>query len=72
MIQYHFNARNLAAYLFYLQQKYPKIFKRIELTIQSVAPFLEKFILKPDRLKEDIITMDKKDNQSVLNRKDGE
>ena len=43
---------NLAAYLYLLQQKYPKNFKRIEKTIQSIAPFFEKFNLQPDRLDE--------------------
>lgn len=43
---------NLAAYLYLLQQKYPKNFKRIEKTVQSIAPFFEKFNLQPDRLDE--------------------
>lgn len=43
---------NLAAYLYLLQEKYPKNFKRIEKTIQSIAPFFERFNLAPDRLDE--------------------
>lgn len=41
---------NLAAFLFYLQEREPKVFKRIELTIKSIAPFFEGFDLKPNRL----------------------
>lgn len=43
---------NLPAYLYLLQQKFPKNFKRIEKTIQSIAPFFENFNLQPDRLDE--------------------
>jgi predicted ATPase len=41
---------NLAAYLYLLNQKWPKSFKRIENTFQSIAPFFEKFNLEPNRL----------------------
>lgn len=41
---------NLASFLYLLQQKSPFNFKRIEKTIQSVAPFFEQFNLSPDRL----------------------
>lgn len=43
---------NLAAYLYLLQKKHPKNFKIIEKTIQSIAPFFERFNLDPDRLDE--------------------
>ncbi|ADF54984.1 MAG: ATPase [Zunongwangia sp.] len=43
---------NLPAYLYLLQEKFPKNFKRIEKTIQSVAPFFGSFNLQPDRLDE--------------------
>ncbi|WP_203296434.1 AAA family ATPase [Luteirhabdus pelagi] len=46
------NGDNLAAYLYYLQEKHPKSFKRIEKTIASIAPFFERFNLEPDRLDE--------------------
>lgn len=48
---------NLAAYLYLLQEKFPKNFKRIEKTIQSVAPFFNNFNLKPDRLDESRIKL---------------
>ena len=54
----HSDAGNLAAYLYYLQEKEPKAFKQIELTIRSVAPFFDRFILKPNRLKEDVIQLE--------------
>lgn len=41
---------NLAAFLYYLKKIHPKFFKRIELTIRSIAPFFEEFILIPNRL----------------------
>jgi predicted ATPase len=48
---------NLAAYLYLMQEKYPKNFKRIEKTIQSVAPFFNNFNLEPDRLDESRIKL---------------
>lgn len=41
---------NLAAFLYFLQEKHPKHFKRIELTIKSIAPFFDRFVLEPSRL----------------------
>lgn len=41
---------NLAAYLYYLQEKHPTNFKRIERTIQSVIPFFDHFNLEPSFL----------------------
>lgn len=38
---------NLPAYLYYLQEKHPLNFKRIEKIIQSVVPFFERFDLAP-------------------------
>ncbi len=46
------NGRNLAAYLYYLQEKHPKSFKQIEFIVRSVAPFFDRFNLQPDRLNE--------------------
>ena len=60
------DASNLAAYLYYLQERHPKVFKRIELTIQSVAPFCEKFTLEPDRLKEGMIQLEWKEKGSDM------
>jgi predicted ATPase len=46
------NGENLAAFLYYLQEKQPKDFQNIENQIRSVAPFFERFDLAPDRLNE--------------------
>ncbi|MGG8495404.1 AAA family ATPase [Tenacibaculum sp. TC6] len=48
---------NLAAYLYFMQEKHPKAFKRIEKTVQSIAPFFERFNLQPDRLNESRIKL---------------
>lgn len=44
------DGRNLPAYLYLLQQKYPKTLKRIELVVQSVMPYFERFDLAPQEL----------------------
>jgi predicted ATPase len=49
---------NLPAFLYYLQEKHPISFKRIEKTIASVVPFFEKFNLAPDRLDESRIKLE--------------
>jgi predicted ATPase len=38
---------NLPAFLFYLKETKPNIFRKIEGTVKSVAPFLDSFILEP-------------------------
>ncbi len=48
---------NLASFLYFLKNKHPKHFYRIEKTIQSIAPFFDKFILEPSKLNEDIIKL---------------
>jgi len=60
---------NIAAFLYYLQQKHPKHFARIEKAIQSIAPFFEAFSLEPDRLNEDEIqlTWSEKGSDSLFN-----
>ncbi|PZW40614.1 putative ATPase [Mesonia algae] len=52
------DAGNLAAYLYLLQEKQTKYFKRIEHTIKSIAPYFEKFELQPDRLNEERINLE--------------
>jgi predicted ATPase len=44
--------KNLAAFLYFLQEKDPKEFQNIENQIRSVAPFFDNFDLAPDRLNE--------------------
>jgi len=52
------NGSNLPAFLYYLQEKHPKKFRRIEKTIQKVAPFFEGFRLEPSRIREDKIQLE--------------
>lgn len=49
---------NLPAYLYYLQEKHPMNFKRIEKTIRSVVPFFERFNLSPSVLDEERILLE--------------
>jgi predicted ATPase len=49
---------NLAAYLYYLQKRHPKVLKKIEMTVRSVAPFFGGFNLAPDRINEDFIRLE--------------
>jgi predicted ATPase len=41
------DARNLAAYLFFLKNNHEKSFQKIEKTVRLVAPFFGKFLLRP-------------------------
>jgi len=49
---------NLPAFLYYLQQKHPISFRRIEQVVASTVPFFEKFNLLPDRLDETRIKLE--------------
>lgn len=49
---------NLPAYLYYLQEKHPLNFKRIEKIIHSVVPFFDKFNLSPASLDQDKILLE--------------
>ena len=48
---------NLPAFLFMLQEKYPKTLRRIELTIRSVMPYFGNFSLSPSLLDESQINL---------------
>lgn len=45
------DGRNLPAFLYLLKVNNPIIFRRIEKVIQSIAPYFDKFILEPKKLK---------------------
>jgi predicted ATPase len=49
---------NLAAFLYYLKEKESKQYKRIELTVKSIAPFFDHFVLEPNRLNEQKIQLE--------------
>lgn len=55
------NGSNLPSFLYYLQEKHPKSFSRIEKTIKSIAPYFDRFELIPDRLNESIIKLEWKE-----------
>lgn len=59
--QLHRNGSNLASFLYFLSQKHPKHFFRIEKTIQSIAPFFQKFNLSPSELNESQIQLEWKE-----------
>lgn len=49
---------NLPAFLYFMQEKFPMNFKRIEKVIQSVVPFFYKFSLHPSNLNEEKILLE--------------
>ena len=51
------DGRNLPAMLYLIKVKHPKIYSRILKTIQSIAPYIESFILEPNKLKEETIAL---------------
>ena len=55
------NGKNLSAFLYFLQEKHPKNFDRIQKTIKSIAPYFERFELSPDRLNENMIRLEWKE-----------
>lgn len=46
----HEDGGNLAAFLYLLQEKHPAHFKMIVRTVQSIAPFFDRFFLQPDEI----------------------
>jgi len=60
---------NLAAFLFKIQDTHPQHFKIIEHTIRSVAPFFDRFDLKPDAKNEEMIFLNwlEKDSDEYFN-----
>ncbi|MGL4411172.1 MAG: AAA family ATPase [Bacteroidales bacterium] len=49
---------NLAAFLYYLSEKHPRHYRMIEMTISSIAPFFDGFILEPNRLNNELIELE--------------
>ena len=60
------DASNLASFLYLLSQKHEKEFKRIEGTIRSVAPYFDRFDLKPERANEQNIQLEWKEKNSDM------
>src|SRR5262249_31729143 len=49
---------NLAAFLYYLQEKHPTAYSLIRRTVQRVTPFFDDFRLQPSKLKPDDIKLE--------------
>ena len=49
---------NIASFLYFLKERHPKSFKRIEMAVQSVSPFFGGFALIPDRLNPNVIQLE--------------
>lgn len=49
---------NIAAFLYYLQQRHQKHFERIEHAVAAVSPFFESFHLEPNRLNPELIDLE--------------
>ena len=60
------DASNLAAFLYYLQQRHPEHYKNIVGTINMVAPFFDNFKLEPDRLNPELIKLEWQEKGSDL------
>lgn len=52
------NGSNLAAFLYLLQEKHPQNFKRIEMAVRAIAPFFDRFDLKPRQINADQIKLE--------------
>jgi predicted ATPase len=57
-------AENLAAFLYWMQQKQPSHFANIQDTVRQIAPFFEEFRLAPSKLNENKIRLEWKEKGS--------
>lgn len=57
-------AENLAAFLYWMQEKKPDHFRNVQDTIRQIAPFFEKFRLAPRALNESTIRLEWKEKGS--------
>jgi len=57
-------AENLAAFLYWMQQKQPDHFANIQDTVRQIAPFFEEFRLAPSKLNESKIRLEWKEKGS--------
>lgn len=60
------NGANLAAFLYFLKEKHELHFQRIQSAVRSIAPFFEKFDLKPRNLNPDQIKLEWKEKESDM------
>lgn len=52
------DAGNLAPFLYFLEQRHPDHFRNIEDTVRQIAPFFDRFNLKPSRLNPEKIRLE--------------
>jgi predicted ATPase len=52
------DAANLAAFLYRLQQTHGDAYRRIVAAVRMVAPFFDDFVLRPDRVRADMIQLE--------------
>jgi len=57
-------AENLAAFLYWMQQKQPDHFRNIRDTLRQIAPFFDEFRLAPSRLNEEKVRLEWKEKGS--------
>lgn len=57
---------NLAAVLYRIEKQNPVAFRTIETTMRRIAPYFDRFDLKPDRINPKLITIEWKENNSDL------
>ena len=57
-------AENLAAFLYWMQQKHPHHFANVQDTVRQIAPFFEELRLSPSRLNENKIRLEWKERGS--------
>lgn len=57
-------AENLAAFLYWMQQKQPDHFANVQDTVRQIAPFFEEFRLEPSKLNENKIRLEWKEKGS--------
>lgn len=60
----HPQAENLAAFLYWMQQKHPDHFANVQDTVRQIAPFFEEFRLAPSKLNEGKIRLEWKEKGS--------
>ncbi len=58
------DASNLAAFLYLLEQKHKTYYKKIESTIKLIAPYFDKFVLKPSAMNPDKIRLEWREKNS--------
>lgn len=60
------DAGNLAAYLYFLREKYPEHYEMIRHAVRTVAPFFGDFVLRPNPFQEDSIRLEWRERGSDL------